>query len=117
MGVSFFFSRSSCDDDKSCSKAAPPPRLPNPDPSNFKVLKHKQIGNALVVEVQYPGCTNYEGIKVMVYLNTTLKELTASGRLDPHFCPHLEHSPIARFAPTEIGWKLALRLCTWLTKF
>lgn len=48
-------------------------------------------------------------VKELMYKGHVLKELVASTEIDPHFCEkHL--SPIARFAPTEEGLKLALSL-------
>lgn len=88
-------------------------KLPNPNPRNFKVVRSEQIFECLVVEVLYPDCTNYEGRKIMVYANTTLdKMLKKNGNvLDPHFCENKDFvSPIARFEPTERGWKLARAL-------
>jgi hypothetical protein len=83
--------------------------LPNPDPGNYKIIKHTQINSALVVKIQYLDCTNYEGIKVLVYANTTLAELKAQKLIDPHFSENKKFkSPIARFTPTKLGWRLAI---------
>lgn len=73
---------------------------PNPDPCAWTILETVQFSNAYVLKVRYTGCTNYEGIKVMVYSGT----FSQPKLLDPHFRPELD-SPIARFAPTEEGWK------------
>lgn len=62
-----------------------------------------------ILRVKYEGCTNYEGFKILVYKGHVLKELVVATELDPHFCEkHL--APIARFAPTEEGLRLALNL-------
>jgi hypothetical protein len=49
--------------------------------------------------VRYEGCTNFEGIKVMVF-NGEYKPTTY---LDPHFKDY-GCSPLARFRPDEDGW-------------
>jgi hypothetical protein len=72
----------------------------------------KPVGPHIVAEVQYPDATNYEGRKVILYLNTTKRQLQVARRLDPHFCdkPHVSPTPFARFAPTLQGWKAAILL-------
>ena len=35
----------------------------NPNPSEYKIEGSKQIGNNLVVEINYPNCSNFEGKK------------------------------------------------------
>ena len=85
-----------------------PVKLPNPDPTNFVIGKSLPIGRFLLVEVEYPDCTNYEGRKIMVYENVTLQDLKKQGHLDPHFAENKKfHSPIARFEPTSKGWDMA----------
>lgn len=84
----------------------------NPNPSNFKILKHELIGHYLVVLILYPDCNNYEGRKILVYENMSLRELRKQKIIDPHFCDHDFHiSPIARFIPNDIGWKYAVQFC------
>jgi hypothetical protein len=63
----------------------------------------------LVVEVRYPDCSNFEGLKVLVYdgVETAAMEI-ASGKCDPHFAES-GVSPIARFRPTAEGWDMAVR--------
>ncbi len=83
----------------------------NPDPSNFLVesIEHKGMGNHIVVQVRYPNCKNYEGRKILVFNWMTLGQLTNLDILDPHFSSEKpELSPIARFIPTELGWKMAV---------
>lgn len=77
--------------------------LPNPDPKNYSILSHLQLGRYLVVKVQYHDCTNYEGKKILVF-RTTLAKLKKQKYIDPHFCENRKFiSPIARFVPTEEG--------------
>lgn len=88
-----------------------PPLLPIPNPREFRILRSEKIGSGLVVEVFYPDCTNFEGRKILVYHEVTLKELLAQGSIDPHFCENSQyHSPIARFEPTGDGWALAIQV-------
>jgi len=88
------------------------PFVPNPDPKDFLILKSEQIGKYLVVKVKYPGCTNYEGIKILVYRGVSLDKLILQNSLDPHFAANPNYiSPIARFVPTDQGWKMAKKLC------
>jgi len=84
-----------------------PVKLPNPDPTNFVIGKALTVGNYLLVEVEYPDCTNYEGRKILLCKGVTLQELKGQGHLDPHFAENKEfHSPIARFEPTSMGWDM-----------
>lgn len=92
--------------------ASSPPLLPNPDPTRYDILRSEQVGKYLIVMLRYHGCTNYEGVKVSVYRDCTLKQLRAQKRIDPHFAESKKfHSPIARFVPTEDGWEMAQKLC------
>jgi len=82
--------------------------LPNPKPDNYKIIKHKQIDNNLVLKIKYLDCINYEGNKILVFKNCTLKDLQKQQLIDPHFCKSKKIiSPIARFEPTAQGWLYA----------
>lgn len=86
--------------------------LPNPNPNNYRILKWIQIKNYLILEVQYLDCTNYEGVKILLYQNCTMADLEKQKSIDPHFCDNKKyHSPIARFIPTQKGWDMALKIC------
>lgn len=88
----------------------------NPVPSNFKVVDWRHFRNRkgkvhLLVKVKYPDATNYEGVKIMVYegfdqVHDLLERVNY--KLDPHFSAN-RISPIARFAPTDEGWALAIK--------
>lgn len=120
MGLSLIGSRSSFDDDlenfygvdnfaDSGADRTPTPTPPNPDPSNYKIMNHLQYGENLLIKVKYIGCTNYEGLKVLLFKDTTLEQLKSQGRIDPHFSYNKEYkSPIARFEPTRAGWEMGL---------
>jgi hypothetical protein len=104
MGLSLF-GRSTC----SCSRKSKPlnitKKLPNPVPDRYRITYQEQIGDYLIVKVEYPDCTNYEGLKIMLY-KTTWENLSRQESIDPHFCEDCL-SPIARFEPTERGLTMA----------
>ena len=80
--------------------------LPNPDPTKYKILEWYIVNNALILSVQYTGCINYEGKKILVYENAkaAAEWIMQHHNIDPHFCDTLEAcSPVARFEPTHRG--------------
>lgn len=120
MGAGPFYGRG-----RSCSvyeKPTPPaPRVstaPNPDPTNYKVKRYLEVGGNLVIEINYPDCTNFEGNKILVYRDCTYAELLVWNKkgIDPHFhdaaSGKLAKSPFARFVPTSEGWKAAVFLAS-----
>jgi hypothetical protein len=90
---------------------------PNPNPARWEIIEHYHCGNPtgnnyLVIKIRYPDCTNYEGVKIMVYHNVSLEQLTKQVLIDPHFSDKTQWiSPVARFEPTERGWDMAVRFC------
>jgi hypothetical protein len=94
---------------KSCNthytfEPAPAP-APNPDPKRWELLKVYHFENAYVLVVKYLDCTNFEGIKCMVYKG----KYRPKKSLDPHFT-NKHNSPIARFRPDDEGIGMALDL-------
>lgn len=96
-------------------------KLPNPDPKNCRIVNHLVISDDagdkryLVVRVEYPDCTTFEGKKILVYegdvLHALYEQIETVG-LDPHFSEDKRyHSPIARFLPTGAGWRMATTFC------
>lgn len=85
------------------------PRPGEPKPTNFELVGYKIFGNdALVVEIVYPDCKNFEGRKILVYDSATkFDALLLKGAVDPHFFEH-SYSPVARFEPTDRGRALAI---------
>lgn len=79
---------------------------PNPDPLNFQILDLGQVGKHVVAEIKYPDCTNFEGVKICVFANTTCSEISGRRNIDPHFSEN-GTGPIARFEPTKRGVALA----------
>ncbi|MCK9458528.1 MAG: hypothetical protein M0R80_02665 [Proteobacteria bacterium] len=83
-------------------------KFPNPNPKNFEILYSEQIGEFLIVRIKYPDCTNFEGVKILVYAEGTVADLLAQGSIDPHFSNNPDfYSPIARFVPTTGGMVMA----------
>ena len=108
MGAIFFSRSSQCSCSKERTKSVvQEKRLPNPNPSNFEIVRYEEIGNWTVAEIRYPDCTNYEGRKLIVF-NCSQKDLYNLKTIDPHFCDNSHVSPFARFEPTERGWKAAI---------
>lgn len=80
-----------------------------PDPKMFEITKTHEEGGFLVLMVNYPNCSNYEGNKILVY-QSTLLDIVNQKVIEPHFFEHSTYiSPIARFVPTQHGWAMALK--------
>jgi len=113
MGVSLFGSSSTYDfkpirygyrDLAPCE----PKQLPKPNPSNFVVGKCETRGDFILMSVKYPDYTNYEGTKLLVHRKSDYEKLSKQTPLNPHFSNNDKPaSPIARFVPTNEGWKMA----------
>lgn len=81
--------------------------LPNPNPNNYRILRNLERGGNLLIEIKYLDCKNYEGKKILLYENCTLKKLKKQKAIDPHFCENKNFiSPIARYEPTKKGWDM-----------
>lgn len=88
-----------------------PTECVNPDPKNFRIIKHQKINNFLLVMIKYPDAKNYEGQKILMFRNIELTDLLNQGVIDPHFSDNKRYiSPVARFEPTDYGWQLATKL-------
>ena len=98
---------------RSCSSYTPSASTEGsaPDPVTFKIIKTLQVGKHLVVKINYPHCTNYEGNKVCLFINTKKSEFLQRRRIDPYFAKTLQ-APFARFKPTKLGWDAAKRLAS-----
>lgn len=84
------------------------PKPPNPNPKNFEVKSisvAKRKRSIVVLEVHYPGCTTFEGNKILVF-EGDLKNFVALKELDPHFTE--TNGLIARFPATDAGLRDAL---------
>ena len=76
----------------------------------FKITTICAFGDWVYVEVNYPGCANYEGNKILVYYKVKPADISNAKEIDPHFSNTNAIKPIARFEPTEYGKLLALHL-------
>ncbi len=92
MGIGIF---------KSCYTNLEAP-APNPSPSKFEILQIRRFDKGYILYVEYFGCRNCEGHKIMGYEGDYVSQV----QLDPHFS-ETGISPIARFKPTARGWSLA----------
>jgi len=105
MGISIGMSSCSYYDTPAATKS-----LPNPDPRNFSVDAMVSVNSKWILKVTYHDCTNYEGAKIMVFEKKPPIDV-----IDPHFCDSKDHiSPIARFEPTDRGWKMAVQFCNYV---
>lgn len=85
-----------------------------PDPYRFELLRAMEGRNGYTLaRIKYVGCSNYEGHKILL-LKKTLAELDAMRELDPHFLEQHDNGLVARFVPTEEGWKLGIRMLATL---
>ena len=82
---------------------------PDPDPFRFTVTKSHFEGGLTLARIVYHGCTNYEGVKILL-LRKDIGSLVALDRLDPHFLETDENGLLARFIPTHEGWELGMKL-------
>ena len=99
--------RSSC----SCTSTVVYKERPgNPNPTNFKIEKLGEVGDWVYTEVRYPDCTNFEGLKVLVFYKVPAEDIMRAKEIDPHFCDNTHIKPIARFEPTEFGKMLAWQM-------
>lgn len=88
----------------------------NPNKYRFTVNQTRRVGKAIVAMVHYPDCINFEGLKILVYENAEeFESLHRNKVMDPHFLDG-QASPIARFEPTDRGWKLAIKFAKLLDK-
>lgn len=105
-----FMSSSSVGSERAHYDPAPPklPPVPMPQANNWKVVKARETGRFLILQLNYPDCTNYEGNKILVFKDVTLVDLVNQRLIDPHFFKDSKYkSPIARFEPTPNGWRMA----------
>lgn len=79
---------------------------PNPSPDRWTLIDKAEFENGYVLKVRYHDCINFEGVKVMVYRGKYSANIQ---KLDPHFADNMT-SPIARFKPDSIGWRMAIKL-------
>lgn len=85
---------------------------PDPSPGKFTIVRLQMFvtlnSYATVAEINYTGCTNYEGNKICVFEGITPTELRKLKEIDPHFADS-KFSPVARFKPDAKGWERACK--------
>ncbi len=114
MGVGIAGYRKGSSSSYDTNYVAPPP---NPDPSKYDILDYLEKGEYLILKLKYHGCTNYEGVKILVFKGITLRDIFKQKKVDPHFSnSKTAHHPIARFVPTAEGWKMAEEFVSFNTK-
>lgn len=86
-----------------------------PDAENYEIEEAEPVGHHLVLKVRYPNCAkcSYEGVKILVFLNTTAAQALKWKRIDPHFreakaVTTEAPGPAARFPASKEGWQDAL---------
>ena len=90
------------------SPASNDPPAGNPDPAKYTIIAAEENGDYLIVKLNYPNCTNFEGNKILVFKGVRLLTLVNQKLIDPHFFKDKKYAaPIARFIPTDEGWKMA----------
>lgn len=75
----------------------------SPNPSRFKIKKIKAYKRFICIFINYEEIINYEGNKILVLKDSTEDEVENLKEIDSHFWE--EGKVIARFEPTEEGWK------------
>jgi len=86
-----------------------------PNIHKYEILEAAPVDKHLVMRVKYPSCTKceYEGEKVIVFLNTSAVDALKWKTIDPHFRLPKDDAtcappPAARFPATKDGWCDAL---------
>lgn len=93
-----------------------------PDPDRFDIEEIEEVNGHLVLKVKYPNLArcadcSFEGAKVMVILNCTIKQAIKWRRIDPHFkdlkagvklAASQAPAPAARFPASADGWNDAI---------
>lgn len=80
-----------------------------PDPKNWSLESCVERNGFTVLKLRYPECKNQGGMKILVY-QVPFVELVKQKELDPHFGDKPNYIwPIARFAPTDAGWDMAMK--------
>ena len=73
----------------------------NPNPKHWVLLEGFNLPWAHVLKIKYLDCTNFEGVKILVYEGAYVHRADR----DPHFFEDSDPKIMARFHPHE--WTLA----------
>jgi hypothetical protein len=94
-----------------------------PDSKKFEIIEViDSYLPYLILKVKYPNCNkcSYEGTKILVYENLSIKDLIYWREIDPHFSDSKSKdktkapSPVARFPASTIGMTHACRFIEML---
>lgn len=85
-----------------------------PNPESFVIQELLQIGKQLIVKINYPGCNNFEGNKILLFKGLDKDVFLNMKSIDPHFAKE-GISPFARFQPTQEGWEAAILLASLIS--
>jgi len=57
----------------------------SPDAEKFEIEEIEEVGRFLVMKVKYPNCSKceYEGSKIMVFCDVTMKDAVKWRKIDP----------------------------------
>jgi hypothetical protein len=119
MGINIFRGSTDSYSREACSASIEPVSVPsgNPDPNNYEIMLIEKIGKSLIMKIKYLDCKNYEGVKILVYHNVSIKKLMNQKLIDPHFSDNKKYiSPMARFVPTDEGLNFARQFCKVLNE-
>lgn len=84
-----------------------------PDMSKYTILEWVDIGGYCLLKIKYHNCTNYNGVKLLLY-PWNYGILQSQGcTFDPHFNA-MGMSPFARFEPTSFAWDRAIMFAEML---
>ena len=78
------------------------PAKGDPDPKVFNVEFSTVVGRFTIAVVLYPGCTTFEGRKLLVFRGDQRESLANARKLDPHFTGDAL-SPVCRFRPDDMA--------------
>ena len=89
-----------------------------PDSKKFLIEEAVETNGHLILKVRYPNCAkcSYEGVKVLVFAGSTVKDALFWKTIDPHFREptkvpgprDIAPGPCARFPASAKGWAAAL---------
>jgi len=78
----------------------------DPDPKKFEILRIFAFNRGmLIVVVHYPGCTTFEGNKILVTKDIREQDIHDLKALDPHF--KKDGFIVARFPYSQKGYSMA----------
>jgi len=92
------------------------------DNTKYSIIDIERVAkHHVVMKVKYDSCLGceFEGNKVLVFLNVSERDIVLWKKIDPHFRDNKKKpaaneapSPAARFPPTDKGWVDAVMFAT-----